>query len=309
MIATDRFLMSESEKQGVAAHLRRTYFVRQSDAYFETEAGRKDLRDHVVWRYEDCLKHVVPWVARHASLADSVVLEIGCGSGSSTAAFARFVEHVHAYEITEKNVEAAQARLEVLGIDNVTFHLIDPCQLGRELAMHHPDGVDIVLLYAVLEHQLICERLETIRETWARLKPGGLMVMGDTPNRLVYIHHHTASLPFYDMLPDELALLYSQRSPRVNFRDTMSRQVAVSKERAVETLNRWGRGVSFHEFEIILGDLRGLVVGDGFDEEILRRKRLTLEESLLRTFLEETGVEVPIGFSRSSLDLILRKPR
>jgi S-adenosylmethionine-dependent methyltransferase len=301
--------VSDSEKQRLATALRRTYFARQSDDYFETAQGRKDLEDHAFWRYEDCVKHIVPWVSRHGKLADHRVLEVGCGSGSSTAAFARYVRHVDAYEITEKNVDAARSRMEVLGIENVTFHLIDPRDLCSELERNHPDGVDIVLLYAVLEHQLIAERLETIQATWACLKPGGLMVVGDTPNRLVYVHHHTTDLPFFDMLPNDLALIVCQRSPRLHLRETMRRQMAVSREKAIETLDRWGRGVSFHEFEAVLGELRDLVVGDGYDEEILLRKNLQLEEELLRTFMVEKCSEVPVGFSRASLDVILRKPQ
>jgi S-adenosylmethionine-dependent methyltransferase len=308
MVDLDRFLLTEEQKRRLAEALRRTYFEHHPDAYFETDAGRRDLLDHASWRYEECLRFILPWVLRHVDLASAVVLEIGSGSGSSAAAFARVAGHVHGYELVEKNVRAARARHEVLGIENATFHRIDPQQLGEELARNHPEGVDLVLLYAVLEHQLIGERLDTLRETWTRLRPGGWMVVGDTPNRLVYRHEHTSSLPFFDMLPDDLALRFSQKSPRQGFRDSMERELQTSREKALETLARWGRGVSFHEFEAVLGSLGDLVVADGYEEPLVWHKAVTLEEELLRTYLRERIPEVPLGFSRANLDLILRKP-
>jgi S-adenosylmethionine-dependent methyltransferase len=308
MVDFDRFLLTDDEKRRLEEALRRTYFEKKSKLYFSTEGGRRDLVDHVSLRYEECLRFILPWVARHVDLASAVVLEIGCGSGSSTAAFARVAKHVHGYEIVEKNVRAARARHEALGIDNVSFHRIDPKQLDRALERNHPEGVDVVLLYAVLEHQLIAERLDTLRATWGRLKPGGWMVVADTPNRLVYRHEHTSSLPFYDMLPDDLALPFSQKSSRAGFRDGMRREMQASRERALETLNRWGRGVSYHEFELVLGELGGLVVGDGYEQPLLDHKTVILEEELLRTYLRERLPRLPIGFSRCSLDLILRRP-
>ena len=38
--------------------------------------------------------------------------------------------------------------------------------------------------------------------------------MFETPNRLLWWDHHTSILPFYGMLPDDLAIAYADRSPR-----------------------------------------------------------------------------------------------
>src|SRR5690606_19591831 len=151
-------------------------------------------------------------------------------------------------------------------------------------------------------------RLETLSTCWRLLKPGGVLVVADTPNRLVYINYHTSYLPFFDMLPDELACHYLRRSPRAGFRDSMIKALERSREHATDVLDRWGRGVSYHEFEQALGDLSGLVVGDGFDPIILNVKPLAFEEELLARFMLHHGVEAPIGFARRSIDVILRKP-
>jgi S-adenosylmethionine-dependent methyltransferase len=73
-------------------------------------------------------------------------------------------------------------------------------------------------------------------------------------------------------------------------------------------LARWGRGVSYHEFELALGPLDDLVVGDGFDPEPMSYYGVSLETRLLYTYAVRKGLKVPPGFLRETLDVILRKP-
>lgn len=53
------------------------------------------------------------------------VLDVGSGSGYQTAVLARLARTVHAVEIVPDLVDAARVRLDLLGIDNVEFHLGD----------------------------------------------------------------------------------------------------------------------------------------------------------------------------------------
>jgi S-adenosylmethionine-dependent methyltransferase len=156
-------------------------------------------------------------------------------------------------------------------------------------------------MYAVLEHMTLSERLATIEAAWAQLRPGGVLVVFDTPNRLFFVDFHTSLLPFFHTLPDALALRTATQSPRAEFREAMRSADEVA-------LARWGRGVSFHEFETVLGDLSALVVADGFDPVILSLMPTTPLENLLREVFVLTGVKAPIGFSRASVDVILQKP-
>ena len=87
--------------------LERTYFARCDPGYLDSPAGRDDLADHLHRRYDVCLAHVVPWLARHARLEDAEIVEIGCGTGSSTAGFAGVARHVHGYDIDAPSVRAA----------------------------------------------------------------------------------------------------------------------------------------------------------------------------------------------------------
>jgi S-adenosylmethionine-dependent methyltransferase len=247
-------------------------------------------------------------VSRHIDLANADVLEIGCGAGASTAAFARSCRHIVGYDIDADGIEGAQLRMEILGITNAQLYCVPPERLLGRAKADNKGGVQVVLCYAVLEHQTLPERLETIRTCWEVLRPGGLFVVADTPNRLTYMDHHTSFLPFYHMLPHDLAVEYSVKSPRPSFAPAISAELEISEAAAVERLIRWGRGVSYHEFELVLGDLSGLVVGDGFDPEILPLKSVTLEERLLYTYALARGLKIPPGFLRESLDVILRKP-
>lgn len=297
----------EAEER-IEAALRRTFFAHQAASYFESASGQKDLEDHVRARYELCRDRILPWIARHQALREARVLEIGCGTGSSTAAFAEHCAHVSAYDINPSAVSAARERLSITGCHNVDF-FVEPVGWEAELLEErHPGDLEIVLLYAVLEHQTLEERLATLRVCWKLLRPGGLLIVTDTPNRLCYRHYHTSEIPFFDMLPEALAWNEIPKSPRAHFRTGMAQALEASPERARDVLARWGTGVSFHEFEATLGDLTGLVVGDGFDREILERKSLRYEEELLLIFLRRAGLPVPPGFCRLSLDLIFQKP-
>jgi hypothetical protein len=66
--------------------LRETYFSGYDQQFLLTDNGRNDIENNVFRRYNHSLRHVVPWLGRVIDLAGKNVLEIGCGTGSSTAA-------------------------------------------------------------------------------------------------------------------------------------------------------------------------------------------------------------------------------
>ena len=287
-----------------------TFFAGVTPGFLETPEGRQAVEAQTMGRFNEVLASVVPWVGRHTDLARAEVIEIGCGAGASTAAFAAFCRRIHGYDIDEPGIRAAEQRLRILNLTNCDLTLIAPQDLLPRAAADHPHGVDIILCYAVLEHQTLAERLDTLRRCWSLLKDGGLLVVADTPNRLTYSDHHTSFLPFFHMLPHELALAYAHKSPRDSLWPSLEASVAQGEAAATEHLIRWGRGVSYHEFELALGTsppLSDLVVGDGYDPEILATKGITLEERLLYTYAHAKKLAVPPAFLRESLDVILRK--
>ena len=68
------------------------------------------------------------------------------------------------------------------------------------------DGFDIIQLNAVFEHLLPDERSPLMSDLWRRLRPGGYMIITETPWRWFPIETHCTSLPFVNYLPDRLAL-------------------------------------------------------------------------------------------------------
>ncbi len=298
----------EVHEEKLREALLRTYFRNRPAGFPASPADRRDLQEHLVQRFRESEEVVLPWVTSRVDLTDAVVLEIGCGTGSSTAAFARRSGYVHGFDIVERCVEAANERLRILGLPNARCHLSDPASLPGRIRKDYAHGVDLVLLYAVMEHQTVEERLETLETCWGVLRPGGHLVVTDSPNRLCYKHYHTSEVPFFDMLPERLAWRVIEESPREEFRTTMQASLRRSVDEAREKLARWGTGISHHEFEEVLGPLDDLIVGDGFDPPIASHKPLVLEEELLLTYLVMTDSPVPLGFARVSVDVILRKP-
>src|SRR3712207_2222896 len=111
----------------------------------------------------------------------------------------------------------------------------------------------------------IPERLTSLREVWSVLRPGGILIVYETPNRLAWMDWHSFLLPFFHCLPDDLALRYAHKSPRKGFGVSGS-----TPNEQLESLHRLGRGVSYHEFELALGWDQLTVLNDGFSPRVER---------------------------------------
>lgn len=92
------------------------------------------------------------------------VLEVGTGLGYQAAILARLAEHVWSVEIVEEFVEAAAARLNGLGIGNVTLKVGDG---SRGWAEHAPFDKILVAAASKKPPEALLEQL----------KPGGRLVM------------------------------------------------------------------------------------------------------------------------------------
>jgi S-adenosylmethionine-dependent methyltransferase len=164
---------------------------------------------------------------------------------------------------------------------------------------------DSIIFFASLEHMTLTERLASLRDAWRMLQPGGLLVIIETPNRLWFFDSHTSRLPFFNWLPDKLAFRYSQFSPRENFRE-LYRQYTPE---AAEHFLRRGRGMSFHELEIAIGDVRKLKVVSSISSFLGMRYRLK-QSAIDREYKRLLGKIYPDihpGFFDDHLYLILAK--
>lgn len=275
-----------------------------------TEFTKEIVDAEIYKRFNQAVEFVIPWVNKVAPLDGAVVVEIGCGTGSSTTAFAHHAQWVHGYDINEMHVAGANNRAYAFGLENVSCQAFRPDQLLNEVSYRHGAGVDLVLLYAVLEHCTPFEVIATIRACWKILKPGGHMVVVETPNRLTYMDRHTAMMPFFHMLPARTAVEYSSRSNREDMKVAVKKALLMSEQEAETAIIRLGTGVSFHDFELALEitDLNPYVVCDGYEPEMLIWNPISFEERLLQCFFVYHDLPVPLGFARAVLNLILRKP-
>jgi hypothetical protein len=161
------------------------------------------------------------------------------------------------------------------------------------------NGADVFLLAATLEHMTIHERLTVLRLARELLRPDGLLVIWETPNRLLWSDYHTSGEPFFHQLPDELALGWLDRVPRNELREAV-------RDGGALQLWRWGRGASYHELELGFGDLSGRIVAGGYDPATIDLRQVDRDELALARYLERRLPNVHPAFSRYWLDLIVR---
>jgi 2-polyprenyl-3-methyl-5-hydroxy-6-metoxy-1,4-benzoquinol methylase len=214
----------------------------------EMETTRDDLNAHLYGRLKLDRSCVVPWLASLRSLKDARILEIGCGTGASTVALAEQGARVVGVDINETSLGIARERCRLYGLDSVELHLAN----ARNLVSLGIEKYDFIIFFACIEHMTLNEKLESISLTWERAKPGAHLVVLETPNRLWWNDSHTSFLPFYNWLPDDLALHYAKYSPRAPF----NRQAGppVDEEKLL-WLTRFGRAASYHEFELAISSL------------------------------------------------------
>jgi 2-polyprenyl-3-methyl-5-hydroxy-6-metoxy-1,4-benzoquinol methylase len=276
------------------------------------DENEEEFQNHLTRRLEMNRSQVIPWLDDVRPLAGASILEIGCGTGSSTVALAEQCARVTAVDAHEPPIAVARQRLRLYGLD-ARFIAVNADQVHLKLA---GERFDVVIFYASLEHMLYTERLAAIRGTWDLLPPGGLWCVVEAPKRLWYYDHHSAHMNYFLWLPDELAVPYLRFSPRADVRDLFRRPAAAGAAPGpadLETLLRLGRGVSYHEFELALGPLAGLnVVSHLAGYQRRRDKAIWLQwrpsrAARFESLLAAISPEVPRAFLQPELNLVLRK--
>jgi SAM-dependent methyltransferase len=161
------------------------------------------------------------------------ILDYGCGSGCSSMTLTRLFPNaeVHGIDFVDKLLDVARQRSAYYGAPNLTFETV------RSTGHRFNNDYDFVFLNAVYEHTLPDERQAVLDAVWSALKPGGVMILNQTPHRWFPIETHTTGLPLINYLPQSAALAATRRYCRRS----------IAQATWPELLRAGIRGASVHE--------------------------------------------------------------
>ncbi|UXA07469.1 class I SAM-dependent methyltransferase [Mycobacterium sp. SMC-2] len=272
--------------------------------FWNSDVGRHELQEHTAGRLIFDRHEYVPWLNALRRLDGARVFEIGCGTGSSVFALAEQGSQVTGIDVTPESVEVARARLRFFGLGEQPLHVMNATEMDTHFEHH---SFDFVIFFASLEHMTFDERLRSLGAAWNLLVDNGILCILEAPNRLWPYDNHTADLPFFHWLPDEIALEYFKQTVRYQASpfDTGSAEAKLE-------LARRGRGVSYHEIELALGPIKEL-------EFMVDRHSFQIRQNLLRwlhyrlsssrryaNLLRRQRPDLPIGLFLPYLDIAIR---
>lgn len=250
---------------------------------------------------------IVPWIDSVIPVKNLKILEIGCGTGSSTLAFAEKGAVISAIDINEGYILEAKAKTAPYSL-NIRFYVMNASELGNAF----PNGMfDLTIFMASLEHMTIEERITSIKSTYQLLPENKFLCICGTPNRLHFMDSHTSHIPFFHWLPDELAIEYSKFSIRTQYRDHIEK-IEDENEKLLQ-LYRWGRGISFHEIELAIKPIKDIHIISNLNTY---RNSKGILYSILSKFtynylytslLNRKFTEINRAFLESYLNLIIKK--
>ena len=288
--------LTHQNRELISKKIKEVYIPTISDN-FSNDKLLSEIEEHVEERIFIDRVRVVPWIMKHIDLKNLEILEIGCGTGSSSITLAEQGAKVLGIDVHPESLEVARLRSKIynLNIDFLELSAVDIDSLEKKF--------DSVILYATLEHLTHEERLVTLDRCKNVLKKGGYLIIIEAPNRLWYFDSHTAELPFFQWLPDDLAYKYSKFSPKESF----SKNYLDTDYENMKSFLRRGRGVSYHEFELVFEDLSKLNI-------ISKLNRLVFTKSYFNTFIIKPiykkflkkQINLPNAFYDEYLDLIIK---
>jgi len=120
-------------------------------------------------------------------LGDAPVLDFGCGFGASTyCMLKRGATRILAADLEKANTDFASAFLEGMGRAQYVAVVN-----GDVVPTLQRETFEIIWLQAVMEHLLPGERSSYLRSFWEALRPGGWLIITETPNRSWPVEGHT----------------------------------------------------------------------------------------------------------------------
>jgi len=223
------------------------------------------------------------------------VLDFGCGTGASSIVLLRHgFDRVVGVDVCDRSLAIARVRARDHGLDCAASFL----HVEDTTSLPFPDcEFEVVLCNAVFEHIPPPSRPSHIREVWRVLKPGGVLMISETPNRWWPQEPHTTKLWLVPYMPLAMAISYAK----------LRGQLPVDQDTAT-VLGRGFRGMSWWELRRALPREEVILLNDrgGYDSaSYFRRSRVrTAFHTLTRPF---AALGVPPCALLPSLRLGLRK--
>ncbi|MFN0133589.1 MAG: class I SAM-dependent methyltransferase [Phycisphaerales bacterium] len=255
-------------------------------------------------RFRSSAFHLIPlWLSLPLDLSRLTVLELGCGRGLKGLAWADLFAQYVGVDLDAHEIAKGRAIWKAAGRSPDELIHANAADLIRSPSRFGIDRVDVLVLYAVLEHltpEELDEVFELLRECYDR---GTIVLVAESPNRLYPFDHHSTGLHFVQMLPYELGRRYLARSAN---QEIVRFARAPNDPDCRTQFHRSGRGISYHDFEVRVGPPDSLsIAADGFHPILLDVQPLARAELALLDYFEDNGMHVPRSFARAWIDLLL----
>lgn len=172
----------------------------KGEMWLRDEIARAEAPDYVEQRLRRQFERYLPIEGHRA-------LDFGCGCGASSICMIRLgAASVVGVEPDASFVKVARLRARDSNLaGRVSFE-----QVTDTTHLPFADGeFDTIVLNAVVEHILPCERTAHLREIWRVLAHGGHLFISETPNRFWPNDGHTTNLWFIPYMPLGLARRYA----------------------------------------------------------------------------------------------------
>ena len=289
--AKSRFIDIDEEKSNELYKALSGYYYNNATL---SEAMKKDMDDHMFGRLSAFRHRAIPWLDTLVPLQQSKVLEIGCGTGCTSIALAEQGCKLTSIDVSDTAMARKRCEIYGLSVNILNLNATQICELGDEF--------DLIIFSDSMEHMTYQERILSIKSAWDMLNNNGFIVVSGAPNRLHYYDRHSSLLHFYHWLPDEIAMQYSKYSPR----DDCAR-IGNDEMKFI----RFGRAVSYHEFEIALNkrccDMECYCM-QSFLHTIFFSSVAHRSEYKFRNTLKKFGPpNIPDGFYYEQLQIAIKK--
>ena len=103
--------------------------------------------------------------------SQSVVLNVGCGTGSLAFEIAAAGKHIHGVDFSKEMIRIARSRLTASEIGNISFY---EDVFDANFDVFPVSSLDGICAYSVLH--LMANRHEALAKMYALLKPGGFLI-------------------------------------------------------------------------------------------------------------------------------------